>query len=279
MTTLVTDDFARADGTGLGTATTGQTWAGDAASWTIVSQRAKRPSAAGYSAAVIDANATAVEVTVTVYPDTGADDLGLMARYVDSGNHILFDLSMSGGTWVCRAFEKVGGGSYTGVTTLVNPMPGLSASASPFKIRIRCLGSAGEVFATTQADLTTFASMGTWTINSGLLAGTLHGFTANDTPAAAFDDLAINGITVNGVGASTLSFSGTSTGLVTVLGTGAATMSFSGSGTGEVSTPAIGLPGRGSGPSSATLLGAADAADALVGAVASTSTGILGRAT
>jgi hypothetical protein len=189
---LVSDTFTRANGAGLGNADTGQAWNENGTAWIINANAAHPPNVVGFRFATINPAAADVDIRVTIDPsNAGGIDLGVIARWADANNHILFNITQSAGVWLCRAFEKVGGGGYSGVTTLQNPVPGLGAADySPFRARIRTAGTAGEVFLTSQADLNTWVSMGTWTINAAL-TGTVAGFAGSDSNANAFDDLTI----------------------------------------------------------------------------------------
>lgn len=191
---LVSDTFDRANGTGLGTADTGQSWGGNASTWRIVSNQAIETlvPAVGYEFATIDPGTANVDITVSATPNAGSgNDFGLVARFTDTSNHILFDVTKDAGGWLCRAFEKVGGGSYTGVTTLQNPPAGLNNTYDPFSIRLVVNGTAGEVFLTSMADpFGAWTSMGTWTINGALTANTVA-MAAAESQAVAWNNFQV----------------------------------------------------------------------------------------
>lgn len=181
-TTYAADNFNRADAATLGTSSSGHTWDEHGNAWSIDTNRARPPGGGPFKLATLDAGHADVAVEVTIIPNAG--DLGLVARVVDTGNHVLFNLSWDG-RWLCKVFYKVGGGGYTGLTSLVDPVPQLSDSTTQFTARLELTGDAGEAFIEG-------ASQGTWTgLDSGLLSATSHGLAGNDAHVVRFDDLAI----------------------------------------------------------------------------------------
>lgn len=192
---LIFDSFDRADNSSsLGTADIGGAWGGEANLWRIVSNSAKEQSGQGpvYTIPTIDAGTPDVDITVHVVPSNATpNDFGLIARFTDSSNHLIFDVTKLGGGWLCRAFEKIGGGGYSGVTTLQSPPAGLDNTFDPFRLRLVTNGTAGEIFLTSMADPDgAWNSMGTWTIN-GALTGTKVGMAANQADGVAWDDFRV----------------------------------------------------------------------------------------
>jgi hypothetical protein len=169
---LPSDDFNRADGA-LGTSSSGHAWTHSG--WTVASNKCKPPTSGGLVYATVDAGVANVTVAVTVDPAV-APDLGLVARY------IVYETDH----WLCRVFQKVGGGSFAGLTTLVNPIVTLgSDNDTPFTAALTVSGSGGEAFING-------VSQGTFTgVDSGLLSATSHGLAANDIVSSTFDNFAI----------------------------------------------------------------------------------------
>jgi hypothetical protein len=190
---LVSDTFTRANATGIGSAETGEVWGGSAATWRIVSNAVRMTAAPapGYEFIYADSGATNVTITMKVIPSNlSGNDVGIVGRWTDNLNHILFDLTKTGGGWLCRAFEMVAGVGYTGVTTLQNPVAQLVNNYDPFYAKMTVVGTAGEVFLTDQVDFNTWYSQGTWTVSAGL-TGTNAGIAANQSDAVSFDDFLV----------------------------------------------------------------------------------------
>jgi hypothetical protein len=193
VTSLAADNFNRADGA-LGTSSSGHVWTHTG--WTVASNVARPPAVADYRFATLDGGQADVDVTTTIIPSvsSAANDMGLAARVVDSNNLLIYNFACIAGVWLCRAYQRVGG-SFTGITSSVNPVPELGNSDfRPFRARMLVEGDAGEVFCTTQDDLVTWHSQGTFSgIDGGLLAATAHGLFGNDTDESGFDGFDIDG--------------------------------------------------------------------------------------
>lgn len=189
--TLAEDTFTRANGLGLGNLESGQAWAGDAAAFSIASNRCQLPATPGFSFALFDLGVADFDMTFDIIPSAlSGNDVVLVGRWTDVSNHLIFNFSKEVGGWVSRAFEKFGGGSYSGVTTLANPPTGIGNTFDPFRVRLKCDGSTGEVFMTSHADLSTWISQGTWSINGGL-TGTMIGVGGNSSGSCQVDNLLV----------------------------------------------------------------------------------------
>lgn len=235
MTVVASDDFSRADAATLGTSDSGDTWVEDPSPWSIASNVAHGPALSGYRWAVIDVGEADAEVTLTMIPSPSAsNDCAVIVRYGDSGNHILFNVVCIAGAWLCRVFQKVGGGGYTGLTTLQNPPTMLgNSNFNPFRARLVCTGTDGEAFLTDQTDLNTFISVGTWSGADAGLTATRHGMAASDSSLSGFDGFSIDAgdavTTVTGTASGAFTFTGTAQGIRERLGQLAGVYSFTGS--------------------------------------------------
>lgn len=191
---LVSDTFTRADGVGLGNAETGQAWGTDASTFRIVSNTARQSLTPGssYQFATINPGTADVDVVVHATPSNlSGNDFGVVVRFTDTDNHVLFDVTKLGGGWLCRVFEKVAGGAYSGVTTLQSPPAGLDNTFDPFRMRVVVNGTAGEAFLSAMADpLGAWNSMGTWTVNAALTANTV-GLAPSESQQVAFDNFTV----------------------------------------------------------------------------------------
>lgn len=193
---LASDSFNRADGP-LGTADIGGAWA-TTGTWSIVSGQARNAGSADYDLATLNVSATAVDVRITIDPAAGTlNDVGPAVHVIDASNFIFLDFTFTGGnTWLCKVFQRVAG-AFTGLTTLVDPIPQLGAdNDTPFRARLVTAGSygpdGGEAFIAAPATPTTWVSVGSW-VNAdvSLRAATSHGFAAKTTPTTRFDDITI----------------------------------------------------------------------------------------
>lgn len=191
-TLLFGDNFNRADA-----ATLGASWNEHGDAWSVASNAAHPPALSGFRFVSHDVAANGMDIRVKISTNpASANDLALLARYIDSGNHILFNVVMQGGVHLCRVFEKTGGGGYSGLTSLISPVPWLTNNDhTPFYARIVVGGSYGanngEAFLTDQSDYNTWISVGTFTSNVALNGGTEGGLAAGDSAASAFDDFEI----------------------------------------------------------------------------------------
>jgi hypothetical protein len=159
-----TDNFNRADAASLGAP-----WSYSGANWAIVSNKARPPAGlTDYDAAVVNASLVDCTVQVTINAPVGLNfDGGLVARYVDINNFIFMDISLAGSSFLTRTFQRVGG-SFSGLTSLVNPVSGI-APGTPFTAKMVLSGSTGESFINN-------VSMGTFSgVNAALLSSTTHG--------------------------------------------------------------------------------------------------------
>jgi hypothetical protein len=180
--TLPSDTFNRADGA-LGTSSSGHAWTHTG--WTVGTNQCVPPNSGGASFATVDAGAANVTVAATLDPAL-SPDWGLVVRYVDAGNLILFDIVHEVDHWICRVFQKVAGGAFTGLTTLVNPVVTLGADHdTPFTAAITVTGDAGEAFING-------ISQGAFSaVDAALLSATSHGLYGNDVAASRFDNFVI----------------------------------------------------------------------------------------
>lgn len=181
---LAVDTFNRADAATLGTSSSGHVWSEHGTAWSIASNRAHPPLLSPYTIVSLDAGDADVEIEVTVHPVADCD-LGLAARCVDANNFIFLDVSRSGDHYVSRTFQRVSG-SFSGLTSLVDPVTSIAVVTDPFTLRLAVNGSSGESWIND-------VSMGTWSsIDASLVTPTRHGLatgtTSNDN---AFDDLTI----------------------------------------------------------------------------------------
>lgn len=189
--TGVTDDFNRADAATLGTSTSGHLWSVTAGTWTIAGNKGHPPlSLAAYTAATVDDGATVdAVIEVTLNSLSGLDfDGGPIGHFVDINNFVFMDISRTGATdYLTRTFQRVGG-SFTGLTSLVNPVPGIT-QGTPYVARLELSGSGGESFING-------SSVGSFTgVDGSLLAATRHGvvFSATDsTFAADIEDFSVS---------------------------------------------------------------------------------------
>jgi hypothetical protein len=180
---LPSDNFNRADAATLGTSSSGHTWDEHGTAWSIASNRCVPPSSGGYRFVTLPAGQADVTVTATINP-AASPDLGLCARVVDTNNLVFFDLDWVTDHWICRVFQRLGG-SFTGLTSLVDPVAGLADNTTPFTAALTVTGATGG--ATING-----ASQGTWTgLDSSLLTATAHGLVGNDITASTFDNFAI----------------------------------------------------------------------------------------
>ena len=173
-TTLASDDFNRADtaaGT-LGTALVGGTWALPDSGLRILSNSVQHVSSGGGSYHVATLNTGSGDGTVSAVftPPAGGSDFGLILRYGDFANYTMVDFSGGGTSWVSRTFEKVGGGSFAGVTSLVN-LTGITPG-SPVTFKAVMNGANIEVFYNTGSGDT---SLGSFTSNVALRTNVNHG--------------------------------------------------------------------------------------------------------
>jgi hypothetical protein len=187
-TPLAYDDFARADAATLGTSTDGHLWDEYGTAWSISGGRARPPVGAGYRIAAMNAGAADVDITASVLPSAfslSSPDFGLVARSIDINNFVFFDVVWAVDHWLCRVFQRVGG-TFTGITSQVNPVPGMGDNDDPFTARLVAVGDSGEAFLNG-------ASVGTWSgLNATLLAPTWHGLAANDSSGSGFADITVN---------------------------------------------------------------------------------------
>lgn len=180
---LPSDDFNRANAASLGTSSSGHVWDEHGTAWSINANRCVPPLISDYKVVTLDADQADVTITATVIP-AGTPDLGLCARVVDANNLVFFDIVEVGGHWICRVFQRLGG-SFTGLTSLVDPVTELVDNTTPFTATLTVTGDAGEAFING-------VSQGTWTgLDSSLLSATSHGLVGNEVQLATFDDLAI----------------------------------------------------------------------------------------
>lgn len=186
----VTDTFNRADAATLGTSTSGHLWTVTAGTWTIASNVGHPPlSLAAYTAATVDDGVTAdAVIEVTLNSPSGLDfDGGPIGHFVDINNFVFMDISRTGATdYLTRTFQRVGG-TFTGLTSLVNPVPGI-AQGTPYTARLELSGSGGESFING-------VSVGAFSgVDGSLLTSTRHGvvFSATDsTIRADIEDFSI----------------------------------------------------------------------------------------
>jgi hypothetical protein len=193
-TLLAADNFNRADAASLGTSSSGHVWNENGDSWNISSNKAQPPPLSGFRYVDLDCGSVDHDVQATLYPNSGSGiDMAIVARFAAYSDHILFNVTQVGGNWLCRAFEQANATGYGAVTPLGSPPSPLPTSGrnDPFKARVKVVGNQGEVFLTTQDDLNTWISMGTWTIRAELLSQTGAGLAASGSEACRFDDINI----------------------------------------------------------------------------------------
>jgi hypothetical protein len=182
---LPADDFNRANAASLGTSSSGHTWVSLGAPFTIAGNAAHPPSGlADYTIDYIDAGEADVTIEVTITATPGLDfDGGIAGRVVDINNFVFFDISRTGSTFLTRTFQRVGG-SFSGLTSLVNPVAG--TPSDPKVVRLVLSGSGGESFIDG-------VSVGSFSgLNAALVTPTKHGFVSNlsDT-SATYDGFAV----------------------------------------------------------------------------------------
>lgn len=185
------DTFDRANASTLGTSSSGHTWSTTAGTWTIASNKGHPPlGLSAYTAATLDDGVTAnATIQVTLTSGSGLDfDGGPIGHFIDINNFVFMDISRTGSTqYLTRTFQRVGG-SFTGLTTLVNPVSGIT-QGTPFVAKLVLSGSGGESFING-------VSMGTFSgVDGSLLSSTRHGvvFSASDgTTAIDMEDFSIS---------------------------------------------------------------------------------------
>lgn len=186
---LAADTFTRANAATLGTSSSGHLWDEYGTAWAVDGNRARPPVFAGYRLAAMNAGAADVDIVVNVTPAVFAasvPDLGISARAIDINNFLLFDVVYETDHWLCRVFKREGG-AFSGITTLVNPVPSMSSSSTaPFVARLVAKGAGGEAFLNG-------VSVGTWSgLASPFLTPTWHGLAANDANGSGFEDITIS---------------------------------------------------------------------------------------
>lgn len=140
---LASDDFNRADGA-IGTSSSGHVWTVGGGTWSIVSNRLLPPNTGGYPQVNIDVAVADVVIEVTVHPTSGTD-IGLAGRVTDDSAYVLFNVSRVGDHYVCRIFERIGGG-FNPRSALVDPVPGIVNVLDPMLLRLELSGTGGEGF-------------------------------------------------------------------------------------------------------------------------------------
>lgn len=111
MTVFVSDSFARPDGPSLGNADTGQPWV--APGWGTVAGRGRK--GGGEVNAVIAATgATGVYTAsaATIPPASGDQLFGVLARYADAGNLILWERVLTNTEDAVKLYVRTGGGPF-----------------------------------------------------------------------------------------------------------------------------------------------------------------------
>lgn len=191
------DTFTRADGA-LGTAETGGPWTAVAGTWTVLGNQARAGGGTGdYDVATLNVGTAAVDLRATVDPANGeTNDMGPVARVVDSTHYIILDLTYQAPVWLCRIFQRLGG-AFIGLTALVNPIAQLGGdNNTPFRVRLVVGGSygldGGEGFIAAPADLNTWISVGSWSnADVQFRTATAHGIAAKETPGSRWDNVEI----------------------------------------------------------------------------------------
>jgi hypothetical protein len=188
VTSLAADNFNRADAATLGTSSSGHLWTSHGTPFTLSSNAAHPPSGiTDYTIDSLNGGTADVTVSCTITPrDLGHDfDAGLAGRVVDNNNFVFLDISRSGSVLLTRTFQRVGG-SFTGLTSLVNP---IAAAGTPMLVELVLSGDAGESFIDG-------VSMGSFSgLNGALLTPTRHGIVTSLTdPLSTFDDFNIDGV-------------------------------------------------------------------------------------
>lgn len=230
MPTLVADDFNRADAATLNTSSSGHVWAQLTDNWSIASNVAHPPNVAGGNRyATLNAGQQDVTVDVTIIPESGvSNDCGMTARFLDADHHIFFTVVNVGGDWLTRVFQNSGSG-YSGLTSLLNPVPWLpNNDFRPFRMRLVLSGLSGEGFISTQDDLTDFQSVGAWsgTLDASL-THTSYGMVGNDADGTGFENFEVFTTDVEGSLSAALVFSAPMSGVIQVEGQLVAGLDFS----------------------------------------------------
>jgi hypothetical protein len=182
------DDFNRANAATLNTSSSGHTWAVTAGTWNVASNQGHPPLAlTDYRAATLDGGLVDATIECTFNAPVGLNfDGGLVGRFVDINNFIFLDISLVGSSFLTRTFQRVGG-SFSGLTSLVNPVSGI-VPGTPFTAKMVLTGSSGESFINN-------VSMGAFSgVDSGLLASDLHGVVFSSTDSVTppdFDNFSI----------------------------------------------------------------------------------------
>jgi hypothetical protein len=181
------DNFNRADSGTLGTSSSGHVWTNHGTpTFGIVSNAAHPPAGVSdYNIASLDGGLVNCTVQCTITAPIGLDfDAGLAGRVVDQNNFIILDVSRSGSDLVTRVFKRVGG-SFTGLTTFLNPAPGV-AQGTPFVAKLVLSGAGGEAFLNA-------TSIGTFSgLDAVLQTPTRNGIvTSLSDTTAVFEDFSI----------------------------------------------------------------------------------------
>jgi hypothetical protein len=117
-TTVVSDTFTRADTTsGLGVATSGQTWTVVTGSWGISSNEAYSPSHFGNERAIIDAGYSDVTITAKITAAPASHDPGLLGRVVTNATGPNFATGLQVLATSIWSFNSAGLGTQVGSWT------------------------------------------------------------------------------------------------------------------------------------------------------------------
>lgn len=182
-TTLLSDTFTGTDGTLLSAHTmdTGAGWTAQVNNWKIASNRATGNSAGSECIVTADAGSAQVEVSADVRFAAGSQECGIIGRFQDSSNYLLYRLNTSG-SWELYHVNGGAGQLKASANTTVNLNQTYNLKARFDHGRITLFIDGVQVGVFTQADFLTSATLCGLRTFSATANTTVDNFLATSRP-------------------------------------------------------------------------------------------------